>query len=434
MGAETPFFTALALVVGGVLLGVCCGLSRVSGKVGVPAALIFIGVGMLAGSDGVGGIWFDEYDAANLWGTIALVFILYAGGLQTKTDSLRGSLGPASLLATVGVVAIAAVTAVGARWIGLSWNEALLFGAIVSSTDAAAVFAILANVKLPQGVGRTIELESGMNDPVAVILTMAMTANMLGTGFNGEEVTAGTLVPLMVKQLAIGVACGLAIGWAGKKLLTRMPLAAPALYPVLMLSLGMVAYGLPTVLDGSGFISTYLAGILIGNAKTPFHKTSVRFHDSLAWISQVSVFLMLGLLVFPTHLPGVAVTGLSLALFLSFVARPLVVSLFLLPFRFRLREVVYISWVGLRGAVPIILATVPVLSAAGESAAMQDALNVFDLVFFVVLVGAILPGATVRPLVKWLRLEEQGLGTGDRGLGTERWRIAWPLLGRRVTG
>lgn len=430
MGAETPYYTAVALVVGGLLLAACCGLSRVSGKVGVPAALVFIGVGMLAGSDGVGGIWFDEYDAANLWGTIALVFILYSGGLQTKANSLGGALAPASLLATVGVVGIAAVTAVGARWIGLSWSEALLFGAIVSSTDAAAVFAILANVKLPQRVARTIELESGMNDPVAVILTVAMTANMLGGDFYGEEVTAGSLVPLVVQQLAIGVACGGAIGWAGKKLLVTMPLASPALYPVLTLSFGMVAYGLPTVLEGSGFISVYLAGILIGNAKTPFHKQAVRFHDSLAWLSQVSVFLMLGLLVFPTRLPGVAVTGLSLALFLSFVARPLVVSLFLLPFRFRLREVAYISWVGLRGAVPIILATVPVLSAGGESAAMQDALNVFDQVFFVVLVGAILPGATVRPLVKWLRLD----GTGESAaVGSSRLRVAWPWLGRRVT-
>jgi potassium/hydrogen antiporter len=400
VGPNTPYYTAVALAVGGLLLALCCGLSRVSGRLGVPAALIFLVVGMLAGSDGVGGIWFDEYDVANLWGTIALVFILYSGGLQTRTSSLGGSLVPASVLATIGVLGIAAVTALGARAIGLSWNEALLFGAIVSSTDAAAVFAVLAGVKLPQRIARTIELESGMNDPVAVILTMAMTANMLGT-----EVTAASLVPLILQQLGVGLACGGAIGWLGKQLLVRLPLSAPALYPVLTLSFGMVAYGLPTVLNGSGFISVYIAGILIGNAKTPFSRQSARFHDSFAWLSQVSMFLMLGLLVFPSHLPGVAGTGVALALFLAFVARPLVVSLCLLPFRFRLREVVYISWIGLRGSVPIILATVPVLNAQGKSLAMQDALNIFDLVFFVVLVGAILPGATVRWLTRKLHLD-----------------------------
>jgi cell volume regulation protein A len=219
------------------------------------------------------------------------------------------------------------------------------------------------------------------------------------------EVTAASLVPLLLQQLGLGIICGGAVGWLDKLLLARLPLSAPALYPVLTLSFGMVAYGLPTILGGSDFLAVYLAGILLGNAKTPFRRQAARFHDSLAWLAQVSMFLMLGLLVFPTHLPGVAATGLSLALFLAFFARPLVVALCLLPFRFRCREVVYISWVGLRGAVPIILATVPVLSAAGESPAMRNALDVFDLVFFVVLVGAILPGATVRWLTHWLHLD-----------------------------
>lgn len=402
MYEDVPNLTAVALLVGGALLGVCCLLSRLTTRFGIPIALIFLAIGMLAGSDGPGGIPFDRFDLAYIFGTLALVVILYAGGFNTSISRVRGAIGPASVLATIGVVGIAAMTALGAHLLGLPWNEALLVGAIMSSTDAAAVFAVLQGVPLRRRVGLTLELESGLNDPVAVILTTAATLHLTLPGDVHLPILGA-----IAYQLAIGAAVGIGGGIIGQALLRRTQPATAALVPALSLAIALVIYGGATKLGGSGFLAVYLAGILIGNGRVRQRRNLGRVQESIAWLAQVLMFLMLGLLVFPKQLPRVAVTGTALAFWLAFVARPLVVSICLLPFRFSWREIVYLSWVGLRGAVPIILATMPVLQSPGQSPAMRDTLNAFDLVFFVVVVSAIIPGATVRWATRALGLADE---------------------------
>ncbi len=398
--------TATAITVGGVLLLLSSLFSRVGARLGVPVSLFFLVIGMLAGSDGPGGIWFDRYDVAYACGTVALVLILFAGGLNTNIPHVRGALAPATVLATAGVLGIAALTALGAHGLGLSWPEAFLVGAILSSTDAAAVFAVLDGVPLRRRVATTIELESGLNDPLAVILTMAATLHI--TGHAGSP---GLMVAQVVAQLGIGAALGLALGRAARWLLHRVRLTTPALFPAMTISIAFLAYGLATQLYGSGFLAVYACGITIGQGALPQRVSLQRFHDSQAWLAQIGMFLMLGLLVFPSQLPAVAGQGLLLALYLALVARPVVVTLCLLPFGFTWREIVCIGWVGLRGAVPIVLATIPVLMIGEPGAPERNIIDEFDLVFFAVVVGSLIPGATVRWLPRWLKLEEPAVPT-----------------------
>ncbi len=400
MELDVPELTALAMTVGGLLLAVSCVLSRVGARFGLPVSLMFLAVGVLAGCDGIGGIEFDEFPLAYTAGTIALSAVLFAGGLQTNVRHLRGAVAPASVLATVGVLGVASITALGGYWLGLPWHEAWLIGAIVASTDASAVFSVLQGVTLPRRVAHTIELESGLNDPMAVILTLAMTAHLLG-----EPISATSLALEVLHQLAVGAAFGVALGYATRMLLLRAPLSTPALTPVLTLGSALIAFGAPTLFGGSGFLAAYFAGMVVGNAPLRHRTQLLRVHDSLSWLSQVSMFLMQGLLVTPSHLPRAAWIGLPLALILALVARPLTVYLCLLPFRFDWRQKAFIAWVGLRGAVPIVLATVPVLRSEGQPAHMVEALDVFDLVFFVVVVSSFLPGATVQLTARWLGLE-----------------------------
>lgn len=405
MFEDVPNLTAIALLVGGCLLGVSCMLSRLTTRFGVPIALIFLAIGMLAGSDGPGRIPFDRFDLAYIFGTLALVVILYSGGFNTSIARVRGAIVPASVLATVGVVGIAGMTAAGAHLLGLDWKEALLVGAIMSSTDAAAVFSVLQGVPLRRRVGLTLELESGLNDPVAVILTTAATLHLLHP--------ADVHLPLLAAigyQLVLGAGVGVGAGIIGQVLLRQAQPATTALVPAMSLAIALVTYGGATKVGGSGFLAVYVAGILIGNGRVRQRRNLARVQESFAWLAQVLMFLMLGLLVFPKQLPRVAVTGTALAFWIAFVARPTVAAICLLPFRFSWREVVYISWVGLRGAVPIILATMPVMQSPGQSPAMQDTLNAFDLVFFVVVVSAIIPGATVRWATRVL-----GLADGSKG-------------------
>ncbi len=398
MGTSEPFATAFLLVVLGVLVGLSALFSRASRTFGLPVALLFLAIGMAAGAEGIGGIQFQDYGFAFRMGTVALVLILFDGGLSTPMDAFRGGIGPASVLATLGVVGTAALVGLSARVFGMPWPEALLFGAVVSSTDAAAVFSVLrgAGVQLRRRVGVTLEIESGLNDPVAVILTVAL-AGALG---EHEQVGFGLVAESLV-QVVVGGAFGAAIGFAGRALLRRTHVAAGGLYPVLTLSLAFVAFGAPTLLHGSGFLSVYVAGVIIGNGQLPFRSGIFRVHNSIAWLGQVTMFLLLGLLVSPSQLLDVRWTGLGLALVLAFVARPVVVWLCLLPFRFSGREAAYVGWVGLRGAVPIILAMFPVLAGA------PGAQRLFDVVFFVVVLNAIVPGSTVRWVTRWLRMEEK---------------------------
>lgn len=396
MLSTEPIPTAVLLTVFGVLLAVSVAFSRASERVGVPVALIFLLIGMLAGSEGIGGIAFTDYSSAFRLGTIALVLILYDGGLNTPIASARMYAAPAVTLATVGVIGTALLVALAGNMMGLGWPVALLLGATVSSTDAAAVFAVLrgSGIALKRRVGMTLELESGLNDPMALMLTVALTSSLI----TGEQV-GWPLAWGMVKEFAIGAAFGLAIGRTGQLVFERIRLPASGLFPALSLAFAFLAFGLPTIFHGSGFLSVYVAAVMIGSARLPYRGGIMRVHDAAAWLSQIAMFLVLGLLVFPSRLVDVAWIGLVIALFLAFIARPLVTAVCLLPFRYPRKDITYIGWVGLRGAVPIILATYPVLFGVpgGET--------IFDLVFFIVVVQALVPGGTVGWVTRRLDLE-----------------------------
>jgi cell volume regulation protein A len=392
-----PAATALLLATCGLLLAVSVIFSRASQRIGIPIALLFLVVGMLAGSEGIGGIAFDDYRLAFRLGAAALALILFDGGLNTPVGALRRVWGPAGTLATAGVVLTAIFVAVPAHLWGLGWPEALLLGAVVSSTDAAAVFAVLraSGIHLKRRVGLTLEVESGLNDPVAVILTITLTENLL----HPEALTGGLLAAEVALQLAVGIAAGLAVGYGGRSLLSRLQLVTGGLYPALTLGLALLAFGMATLLRGSGFLSVYLAGLILGNGPLPYRAGLLRVHDAMAWLSQIGMFLVLGLLVYPSRLLPVAALGLALALLLAVVARPLAVALCLAPYQYRRRETLFIGWVGLRGAVPIVLALYPVLAGAPEGGV------IFNLVFFIVVVNAIVPGSTVAWAARRLGLE-----------------------------
>lgn len=397
MIAAEPIPTALLLTTFGALLAIAVFFSRATERVSVPVVLIFLITGMLAGSEGVGGIVFENYAFSVRLGTIALVLILFDGGLNTSLSAFRQYAKPAGVLATIGVILMAGLGALGAHGLGLSWPAALLVGAVVSSTDAAAVFAVLrgSGIHLKRRVGVTLEVESGVNDPMAVILTLALTQNLIAPtpGFGWS------ILPSVARQIVIGVVLGVAIGHAGRLLVLRLRLPTVGLYPAITLALAFLAFGVPTLLGGSGFIAVYLAALILGNGQLPYRPGLVRIHDSLAWLSQITMFLVLGLLVSPSRLLEVAWLGLALAIFLSVVARPIVVALCLIPFKYPPKEIAYIGWVGLRGAVPIILATFPVLAGA------PGAVPIFDIVFFIVVVNAFIPGSTVAWITRRLGLE-----------------------------
>ena len=385
------FTTFAALVVASVVF------SRAFERTGIPVALVFLAIGMLAGSEGVGGIAFDDYSFAFRIGTAALVLILFDGGLNTPRAALQRVVAPTSVLATVGVAGTAALTGAGARLLGFDWPQAMLLGAIVSSTDAAAVFSVLRvnGIGLRRRVGSTLEVESGLNDPMAVILTLALTAALV----RGERPSIPGLALDVIVEFAIGGAFGLLVGWSARKALGWLRLRALGLYPVITLAVALLSFGLPTLLHGSGFLAVYVAGIVVGNGYVPYRAGVLRTHDAMAWLSQIVMFLVFGLLVFPSQLPAVAIPGLLLAAILAFVARPLLTLACLLPFRYSLREAGYVGWVGLRGAVPIVLSIYPVLEG------VPGAHVIFNVVFFVVVVNAILPGATVPWATKLFGME-----------------------------
>jgi len=388
--------TALLLTIFGTLLVASAGLSRGLERAGVPVALLFLVLGVLAGAEGLGGIAFEDYRFSFVVGTIALVLIVFDGGFNTRYAEIRAGIWPALVLATLGVFLTAGLVTLFAQAIGLSRAESILLGAVVSSTDAATVFAVMrgSRLALVRRVARVLELESGLNDAMAVILTVGATAALASGEPPGADVLWG--VPL---QLVIGALAGYGLGRAGRWLLNRVRMSTGGLYAVVTLGIALFAFGLATVLGGSGFLAVFAAAAVLGNGWIPYHSGLLRIHDALAWLSQVAMFLMLGFLVDPSRILDAALPGLLLALFLAFVARPLAVAACLLPFRFPAREVGYVGWVGLRGAVPIILATYPVLSGVAEAG------RVFDIVFFLVVVNALVPGATVRAVTKRMKLD-----------------------------
>jgi len=394
--AGEPVATAVLLTAFGALLAVSVGLSRASARLGLPVVLLFLLVGVLAGSEGLGHIAFEDYQFAYRVGTAALVFILFDGGLNTSFTHARAVVGTSLVLATIGVVAVAALVGVAAHMLGVGWPLSLLLGAIVSSTDAAAVFSTLSasGTRLRKRVGLTLEVESGINDPMAVILTTVLTAALMGA--RTTMLSVGWHVLL---QLVIGGVMGFLVAHGGRWLILRIRLPAAGLYPAFTLAIACLAYGLTTLLNGSGFLAVYVTGMTLGSGALPHAVSIRRVHVALGWLSQVVMFLLLGLLVSPSRLVNVAPMGLALALFLALVARPAVVLLILRPFGYPWRDAAFVGWVGLRGAVPIVLATIPVMAGAPASR------ELFDVVFFIVVVGSIVPGATVTRVARWLGVE-----------------------------
>lgn len=399
MGLNEPSATALLLAIFGLLMAFSVVFTRALDRLGIPVVLLFLLLGMLGGSEGIGGVAFDNHAFAFRVGTIALILILFDGGLNTGRTSIRQSVAAAGMLATVGVAATAGVLSVIGRGLGLGWGEAMLIGAIVSSTDAAAVFAVLrgGSLRVRERDRSVIELESCLNDPMAVILTVTV-VEAVGSG----AVPGWSLVLTIPVQLASGAATGLGVGYATRWVLDRVRVSTAGLYPVVTLASAFVAFGVATLAHGSGFLAVFVASAVLGNGPLPYKAGLTRVHDAIAWFSQVSMFLMLGLLVFPSQLLPVAGVGLALGLALAVVARPIAVGLCMAPFRWPAKEVGYVSWVGIRGAVPIVLATFPVM------ADIPGAERIFHIVFFIVVVSAIVPGASIVPLTRRLGLVEAG--------------------------
>lgn len=390
---------AAVLAIGPWLLLVGVLLTKMSRRLNVPALLFFIAVGMLAGSEGLGGIAFENYALTRDVGLVALAIILFAGGLQTSPRVLALAIRPAASLATLGVVLTALVTAAFATW-GLGWSflDGVLLGSIVASTDAAAVFLVMRsqNTRLAKSVETVLEVESGINDPMSVFLTVAVTA-WLATG-HGRPVEA--IVLDFFVQMAAGLAIGVGLGSAAAWLLNRVRLESSGLYPVLTLAAGLGIFSLTNAVGGSGFLAVYLAGVMIGRRLAVFQHLIIDFHDALAWLMQIVMFVALGLLSFPSRVWAVADQGLILSAVVILIARPAAVFVSLAWSRLNVRERLLISWVGLRGAVPIILATFPLL------AGLPNGPVVFHLIFFVVATSVLLQGTTVSWAARALGLQK----------------------------
>ncbi len=386
-----------ALLVTAVLLLLSVLASRASSKFGIPALLLFLLVGMLAGSDGPGGIYFDNAQATQSLGVVALTLILFSGGLDTNWPTVRPALRGALSLSTVGI----GISAILVGWfatvaLGFSLLEGILLGAIVSSTDAAAVFSVLRTrgVRLKGQIEPLLELESGSNDPMAVFLTTGLTSLL-----TQPDTSMVGLVPTFVLQMALGAAAGYGFGRLMPIAINRVHLQVEGLYPVLTVAMVLFIYGATALLGGNGFLAVYIAALVLGNSNFVHKRSLLRFHDGLAWLMQIAMFLTLGLLVFPSQLADIAGVGMIMAVFLVFVARPVSVFASLLFARLRPTDKLMVSWVGLRGAVPIILATFPLL--AGQ----PNANTMFNVVFFIVLVSVLLQGTSLPLVARWLRVE-----------------------------
>ncbi len=396
----------LFLIAGGLLLASVFA-NKAALKFGVPALLLFLVIGMLAGSEGLGGLYFNNPTLTQLIGTIALTLILFSGGLDTDWPTMRPVLVPCLLLSTVGVLFTALLVGTFAWFMlgsfatfnlgfqGITWGQGLLLGAIVSSTDAAAVFSILrsSQVKLAGNLQPLLELESGSNDPMAVLLTMEVMQTL-----TTAQPSVLAAIAFLVQQLVVGVLVGYGAGRGMVWALNRLQLNTQGLYPVATLAFVLLLSGGTTVLGGNSFLAVYLAGIVLGNQPFTGRDAVLNFHDGLSWLMQIIMFLVLGLLVFPSQLLPIAGVALAIAACLSLVARPLSIFLCLAPFPFTRSEKLFLSWAGLRGSVPIILATFPL------AANIPGANQLFNVVFFVVLVSVLVQGLSLIRVADTLKL------------------------------
>jgi cell volume regulation protein A len=418
----------------GALLAAGLLASLAAGRLRIPGLVLFLGLGMAIGSDGTGWIDFSDYELARFVGIIALGLILYEGGLSAGFDEIRPVLGTALRLATIGTLVTAAVTGVAAAWVlDRPLLEGLLLGAVLCSTDGAAIFALLRGSTLRRRLARTLEGEAGMNDPVAVLLVLGFIE-----WIRQPEGGLANMLELLVAQLLIGGVVGLLVGQVAAFAFQRAQLASAGLYPVASIATVAISFGGAEILHGSAFLAVYLTGLVLGSAPIPAKQTVTIFHQGLAWVAQIALFIVLGLLVFPRELPAVALEGLLITLVLVFVARPAAVSASTLLSGYSTAERTALSWAGLRGAVPVVLATFPVIEG------VEGAREFFHIVFFAVLISTLLQGATFEPLARRL-----GVTTSDpalprpltetgtiRGLGAEV--VEYPvgkddaIVGRRV--
>ncbi|MFZ5972678.1 MAG: potassium/proton antiporter [Bacteroidota bacterium] len=386
------------LLLGSVLLFISIIASKTSFRFGIPALILFLIVGMLAGSDGPGGIYFNDPKVAQFLGTVALIFILFSGGMETKIESIRPVLKDGISLATLGVLLTAILVGLFSTLI-LRFNvyEGLLLGAIVSSTDAAAVFSILRsrNLGLKGNLRPLLEFESGSNDPMAYFLTLSFVFLL-----THEDASLLALIPRFFKGMIIGAVAGYAFGKLIVWTVNKIKLNADGLYPVLVLALVIFAFSFTDTVGGNGFLAVYIAAILVGNASVIHKKSLIKFYDGQAWLLQIIMFLTLGLLVFPSQIPPILGQGVLISLFLILVARPLSVFVSLAFAQdLNFRKKLFISWVGLRGAAPIIFATFPMLAGVTHSS------TIFHLVFFISVSSVLIQGTTLPLMARWLHVQ-----------------------------
>ncbi|MFE0272055.1 potassium/proton antiporter [Streptomyces sp. NPDC058992] len=394
---------ALLLICSLVLL-IAVAAVRISSRSGLPSLLLYLGIGVAIGQDGIFNVKFDNAGLTQVIGYAALVVILAEGGLGTKWKEIKPALPAAAMLSTVGIAVSVGVTAAGAHYlVGLEWQQAVIIGAVVSSTDAAAVFSVLRRVPLPSRITGVLEAESGFNDAPVVILVIA-----LSTTEPVEEwyILVGTIL----LELAIGAAIGLAVGWLGAYGLRHVALPASGLYPIAVMAIAVTAYAIGALVHGSGFLAVYLAAMVLGNSKLPHWPATRGFADGLGWIAQIGMFVLLGLLVTPHELVRDFWPAVVIGLVLTMAARPLSVVVSLLPFRIPWRERALMSWAGLRGAVPIILATIPLVSG------IEGSKRIFNIVFVLVVVYTLVQGPTLPWVAKSLNL---GNGAEAADLGIE---------------
>lgn len=396
-----------AILVVAILLVATVVAGTLSSRFGLPALVGFLGLGMLAGSDGLGGIAFDNYALAQTVGIVCLIFILFSGGLDTDWREVRGAAAPAMVLATLGVLISAGIVgAIATLVLDFSLLQGMLLGAVVASTDAAAVFAIVRSQTKPlkPKIAGLIELESGSNDPGAIFLVGAIL--MLTLNAAPPHALAGDFLV----QMLIGGAVGVGLGFATPIVLNRARLRVAGFTLVLSVAIALLAYGGAEVAYGNGFLAAYVAGIVAGNRDFIAKRETLLFQDGLAWLAQVIMFMSLGLLVFPSQLPGVIVPGLIMTAALMLVARPISVFICLAPFRnFDWRAKLFVSWAGLRGAVPIVLATFPIVAGA------PSAQTIFNIVFFVVVASSLIQGPTLGPLANRLGVTQDAAQPKQEG-------------------
>ncbi len=385
------------LLITGLLIIVAVLLSKMSSRLGIPALLFFLALGMVSGSEGIGGIYFDDPLVAQFLGSVALAYILYSGGLDTKWSDVKSVVRPALTLSTLGVLLTAGLLGFFVHFVlKIPLLESLLLGSIVSSTDAAAVFSILRNreVHLRGKIEPLLEFESGSNDPMAVLLTIGLT----GLITNSDQ-TLVELIPFFLIQMSLGGLLGYLFGRFFVRIINRLNLKIEGLYTVFSIAIVILIYGITSTIGGNGFLAVYVAGLLMGN-KNFIHKRTLRkFHDGLSWLMQIIMFLTLGLLVYPSEILPITGVGILISVFLIVVARPISVFLCLIKTEFSFRDKLMISWVGLRAAVPIILATFPLVAGVGNASL------IFNVVFFVVLTSSLVQGSSLTIVSKWLKVQ-----------------------------